>query len=85
MGQEHLLPLPRWTIIVHSVQILVAVLILGLDAYGIKYIPYNALIFSLVTVRMYFSSSTEIRIDTFLGHPDSHHLCIHNNKHPRPP
>ncbi|KAF2271444.1 uncharacterized protein EI97DRAFT_471219 [Westerdykella ornata] len=45
----HLLPLPRWTVIVHSVQILVAILILALDAYGIHYIVYNALVFSLVT------------------------------------
>ena len=30
-------------------QILFAVVILGFDAYGIKYIAYNALIFSLVT------------------------------------
>lgn len=44
-----LLPLPRWTLAIHAVQILFAIVVLGLDAYGIHYIPYNALIFSLVT------------------------------------
>ncbi|KAL1591346.1 hypothetical protein SLS60_012090, partial [Paraconiothyrium brasiliense] len=39
---------PRWTVAVHAVQILFAIVILGFDAYGIKYIAYNALIFSLV-------------------------------------
>lgn len=47
---SNVLPLPRWTLIIHAVQIFLAVLILGFDAYGIHYIPYNALIFSLVTV-----------------------------------
>lgn len=46
----NVLPLPRWTIIIHGVQMLLAVIILGLDAYGIRWIPYNALIFSLVAV-----------------------------------
>jgi hypothetical protein len=39
---------PRWTIAVHAVQLVFAIVVLGLDAYGIRYIPYNALIFSLV-------------------------------------
>jgi hypothetical protein len=46
-----LLPLPRWTLAIHCVQILFAIIILGLDAYGIRWFAYNALIFSLVTVR----------------------------------
>lgn len=44
------LPLPRWTIIIHVAQFLLAVAVLGLSAYGVHYIPYNALIFALVTV-----------------------------------
>ncbi|KAF2747648.1 hypothetical protein M011DRAFT_50150 [Sporormia fimetaria CBS 119925] len=49
MTQGNVLPLPRWTLIVHGLQIILAIIILGLDAYGIHYIAYNALIFSLVT------------------------------------
>lgn len=44
----HVLPVPKWTLIIHVVQAVFAVIILGLDAYGIKYIAYKALIFSLV-------------------------------------
>jgi hypothetical protein len=44
------LPLPRWILAVHFVQITFALIVLGLDAYGIRWISYNALIFSLVTV-----------------------------------
>jgi len=43
------LPLPRWTLIVHAIMILVSVIVLGLSAYGVHYISYNALIFALVT------------------------------------
>ncbi|OAG10744.1 uncharacterized protein CC84DRAFT_1161604 [Paraphaeosphaeria sporulosa] len=45
---QHPSLVPRWTVAVHAVQILFAIIILGFDAYGIKYIAYNALIFSLV-------------------------------------
>jgi hypothetical protein len=45
-----ILPLPRWTLAIHFIQITFALIILGLDAYGIRWIAYNALIFSLVTV-----------------------------------
>ncbi|KAF2709676.1 hypothetical protein K504DRAFT_379328, partial [Pleomassaria siparia CBS 279.74] len=44
----HVLAVPRWTLIIHVVQPVLAVAILGLDAYGIRWIPYNALIYSLV-------------------------------------
>lgn len=46
----HVLAVPKWTVIVHGAQMLLAVIILGLDAYGIRWIAYNALIFSLVAV-----------------------------------
>ncbi|CAI6335869.1 unnamed protein product [Periconia digitata] len=39
---------PRWTLALHAVQFVFAIIILGLSAYGISYVPYNALIFSLV-------------------------------------
>jgi hypothetical protein len=39
---------PRWTLALHAIQFVFATVILGLDAYGISYIAYNALIFSLV-------------------------------------
>lgn len=45
-----LLPLPRWILGVHVTQIVFAVVILGLDSYGIRWFSYNALIFSLVAV-----------------------------------
>ncbi|KAF2789465.1 hypothetical protein K505DRAFT_253300 [Melanomma pulvis-pyrius CBS 109.77] len=44
----HVLPVPRWTLIFHIIQAVFAVIVLGLDAYGINYLAYNALIFSLV-------------------------------------
>lgn len=48
---------PRWTLALHAVQFVFAIVILGLSAYGISYIAYNALIFSLVVVRCsYFSA-----------------------------
>jgi hypothetical protein len=46
----HVLAVPQWTLIIHIVQAVVAIIILGLDAYGIRWIAYNALIFSLVVV-----------------------------------
>jgi hypothetical protein len=45
---------PRWTLALHVIQFVFAIIILGLDAYGIKWIPYNALIFSLVAVSFSF-------------------------------
>ncbi|KAF2659330.1 hypothetical protein K491DRAFT_712849 [Lophiostoma macrostomum CBS 122681] len=44
----HVLTVPRWTSVIYGLQILLAIIILGLDAYGIHWIPYDALIFSLV-------------------------------------
>ncbi|KAF2867920.1 hypothetical protein BDV95DRAFT_597678 [Massariosphaeria phaeospora] len=44
----HVLPVPQWTLIIHAVQLLFAIIVLGLAAYGVSLIPYNALIFSLV-------------------------------------
>lgn len=46
----HVVRVPRWTFAIHGVQALFAVIILGLDAYGIHWIAYNALIYSLVAV-----------------------------------
>ena len=37
-------------VLLHSVQLILAVVVLGLDSYGIQYIPYNALIYSLAVV-----------------------------------
>lgn len=48
----NVLPVPRWTIAVHGIQMLFAIIILGFDAYGIKYIAYYALIYSLVIVSL---------------------------------
>lgn len=49
---SHVLPVPRWTLIIHGAQMVLAIVILGLDAYGIRWFPYNVLIFSLVTVSL---------------------------------
>ncbi|PSN69833.1 hypothetical protein BS50DRAFT_296990 [Corynespora cassiicola Philippines] len=40
-------PIPKWTLGVYAAAAVFAVVILGLDAYGIRWIPYNALIYSL--------------------------------------
>jgi hypothetical protein len=44
----HVLALPKWVFAIHAAQAFFAIIILGLDAYGIHYIAYNALIYSLV-------------------------------------
>ena len=52
-GTEHVDSSHRTRIhllLLHSVQLIVAVVVLGLDSYGIQYIPYNALIYSLAVV-----------------------------------
>jgi hypothetical protein len=36
-----------WT---HTLQLLLAIIILGLDVYGVRYVAYNALVCSLVVV-----------------------------------
>lgn len=38
------------TLFVHVVQLVLAVVILGLDAYGVGYVAYNILIYSLIIV-----------------------------------
>jgi hypothetical protein len=48
----HVLRVPKWVLAIHAVQAVFAIIILGLDAYGIRWIAYNALIFSLVVVRI---------------------------------
>lgn len=37
-----------WVLIVHAVQVVFAIIVLGLSAYGVHWVPYNALIFALV-------------------------------------
>jgi hypothetical protein len=46
----HVLPVPQWTLAIHAVQVLLSIIILGLNAYGIRWIAYNVLIYSLVVV-----------------------------------
>jgi len=48
VAPAHVLPVPRWTLIIHLVQAVLAIIILGLSAYGIRWIAYNALIYALV-------------------------------------
>jgi hypothetical protein len=50
----NVLPLPRWTLIVHAVQLVLAVIVLGLAAYGVSLIAYYALIFSIVCCLLTF-------------------------------
>ena len=38
------------TLFVHVVQLVLAVVVLGLDAYGVGYMAYNILIYSLIIV-----------------------------------
>jgi hypothetical protein len=38
------------SLLLHSIQLVIAAVVLGLDSYGIRYIPYNALIYSLAAV-----------------------------------
>ena len=50
VDRPHVLDTPRWTLIIHAIQAFLAIIILGLDAYGIRWISYNVLIYSLVVV-----------------------------------
>lgn len=61
---------PRWTIALHAVQFIFAIIVLGLSAYGIAYVPYNALIFSLVVVRPLSPLSPSPQF--ILSHPHPH-------------
>jgi hypothetical protein len=45
----NVLPVPRWTVLIHGIQIILAIIILGLSAYGVRWIAYNALIYAIVT------------------------------------
>ncbi|KAF2271098.1 hypothetical protein CC78DRAFT_528035 [Lojkania enalia] len=47
-ARASVLPVPRWTLILHGVEIFLAVLILALSAYGVHWIAYDYLIFALV-------------------------------------
>ena len=46
----HLPPSRLPIVLLHSAQLLLAIIILGLDAYGIRYVAHDVLIYSLVTV-----------------------------------
>jgi hypothetical protein len=74
---DNVLSVPRWTVIIHGVQAVFAIIILGLDAYGIRWIAYNALIFSLVAVCRSLRNSRERSILTCPGYLDASFLCLH--------
>lgn len=44
----HVLNVPRWTLGLHIAQIALAIIILGLNAYGVHWIAYNWLVYSMV-------------------------------------
>jgi hypothetical protein len=41
MSSHHVVALPRWFLVLRIFQILIAVAVLGMCAYGIYWIPYN--------------------------------------------
>ena len=49
----HVLAVPRWTLIIHIVQAALAIVILGLSAYGVHWFAYPALSYALAVVRDY--------------------------------
>jgi hypothetical protein len=50
------LPEPRSVILFsHTAQLVLAITIMGLDAYGVRYVAYNALICSLIVVGQFQS------------------------------
>ncbi|ORY05264.1 hypothetical protein BCR34DRAFT_604552 [Clohesyomyces aquaticus] len=64
----HVLPLPRWTLVLHGAQIGLAIIILGLDAYGIRWIDYNALIYSLVCALCTLVVAIYMGVSTLFAH-----------------
>lgn len=62
----HLTRMRLPNLIVHVAQIVLATTVLGLAAYGVDYISYNVLIYSLVVVRNTLSlntKGTKLRVD----------------------
>ncbi|KAF2738391.1 hypothetical protein EJ04DRAFT_549893 [Polyplosphaeria fusca] len=64
----NVLPLPRWTLIIHAVQVVLAIIILGLSAYGVHWIAYNALIFALVVCICTFGCCAYIFVSSLFIH-----------------
>ncbi|KAF2681295.1 hypothetical protein K458DRAFT_406643 [Lentithecium fluviatile CBS 122367] len=44
----HVLRVPKWVLAIHAAQVVFAIIILGLSAYGVHWIAYNVLIYALV-------------------------------------
>ncbi|KAF2810328.1 uncharacterized protein BDZ99DRAFT_563235 [Mytilinidion resinicola] len=49
MTASHVVDSPKWTIIVRGLQVVLAVAILGMSAYGIYWVAFGAFILSLIT------------------------------------
>ncbi|KAF2815537.1 uncharacterized protein BDZ99DRAFT_198134 [Mytilinidion resinicola] len=47
-SREHIIAVPKWTLALRIVSLVLAVIILGLNAYGIRWWAFDKLIFSLV-------------------------------------
>lgn len=59
MTTNHVLPLPKAFVALRAVQLAVAVVVLGLSAYVVTFIAFNAACLSLFTVRTWCSIPTE--------------------------
>jgi len=53
-SREHIIEVPKWTLILRIASLVLAIIILGLDSYGIHYYAFDKLIFSLVTCLLTF-------------------------------
>lgn len=47
---DHIIAVPRWFLGVRIAQLVVAGIVLGFNGYGVYYIPYKVLVYSLAIV-----------------------------------
>lgn len=64
----NVLPLPRWTLIIHAVQAVIAVIVLGLAAYGVHWFEYGGLIWSIICALLTFAICGYIIATTLFVH-----------------
>jgi hypothetical protein len=49
---SHIVAVPRWFLGIRIVQLILAVIVLCLNAYGIYYVTYLAFVYSIAAVRL---------------------------------
>lgn len=86
MSREHMLRMPRAVWILHILQLITAVLVVGLSAFLVYFVPYNAIVFAIFTARPIRSVLHLHRlIGTSLGSLHCHRSHLLLRRRPRRP